>query len=332
MPRGSAATAVSGREDRRSSWAYAAGWRLVRALPRPVAWRGVPAGADRAARRRGAGAARLARNLRRVVGPDLPEAELDAAASATALRSYARYWMEAFRLPSLTPAAGRCAASGWSGAHLLGDAVAAGTGVRGGAAARRQLGRRRRLGVRRTAGRSPPSPNGSSRRRCTGGSSPSGSRSAWRSCRTGGRPAPPFDVLVDRLGAGPDRAAARRPRPVRARRRGRLLRRPYPDAGRPGAARDPYRRPAVRGVAVVRATGAAWPGATGRCRCRRPSSGALDVRVRALTQTDRRPLGRGHRPAPAGLAHAAADVAGPGARPGAARPSARTVVPVPQRA
>ncbi|HEU4421566.1 MAG TPA: phosphatidylinositol mannoside acyltransferase [Pilimelia sp.] len=81
---------------------YAAGWRLVRALPLPVASAAFRAAANRAARRRGPGTARLAANLRRVVGPDLPEADLDALVR-DGLRSYARYWLEAFRLPSMSP-------------------------------------------------------------------------------------------------------------------------------------------------------------------------------------------------------------------------------------
>ncbi|SCF27038.1 KDO2-lipid IV(A) lauroyltransferase [Micromonospora viridifaciens] len=80
---------------------YVAGWRLVRALPQPVVAAAFRAGADRAHRRGGRGTARLRANLRRVVGPELPEAELDELVRA-GLRSYARYWMEAFRLPSLS--------------------------------------------------------------------------------------------------------------------------------------------------------------------------------------------------------------------------------------
>ncbi|MBM7079859.1 MULTISPECIES: phosphatidylinositol mannoside acyltransferase [Micromonospora] len=80
---------------------YVAGWRLARALPRPVVAAAFRAGADRAHRARGRGATRLRANLRRVVGPDLPEPELDALVRQ-GLRSYARYWMEAFRLPSLS--------------------------------------------------------------------------------------------------------------------------------------------------------------------------------------------------------------------------------------
>jgi KDO2-lipid IV(A) lauroyltransferase len=89
---------VSGK-DRLTDLGYAAGWRLVRALPLAIARRLFDRGADRAARANGPGTQRLRRNLRRVVGPEMPDAELDELVRA-GLRSYARYWMEAFRLPS----------------------------------------------------------------------------------------------------------------------------------------------------------------------------------------------------------------------------------------
>lgn len=57
-------------------------------------------GADIAWRRRGRGVRQLERNLRRVVGSELPDAEF-AALSRAAMRSYARYWLEFFRLPVL---------------------------------------------------------------------------------------------------------------------------------------------------------------------------------------------------------------------------------------
>jgi phosphatidylinositol dimannoside acyltransferase len=79
---------------------FAAGWRLVRSLPRQATWPLFATGADLAARRGGPGTRRLATNLRRVVGPAMPERELDALVRA-GLRSYARYWLEAFRLPAL---------------------------------------------------------------------------------------------------------------------------------------------------------------------------------------------------------------------------------------
>jgi KDO2-lipid IV(A) lauroyltransferase len=80
---------------------YVAGWRVVRALPRPVVAAAFRAAADYAHRRGGKGTARLAANLRRVVGPELPAAEFDAL-TRRAMRSYARYWLDVFRLPSLS--------------------------------------------------------------------------------------------------------------------------------------------------------------------------------------------------------------------------------------
>lgn len=107
--------------------AYAAGWKLVRVLPERPVRALFEAGAGRFARRGGAAPKRLAANLRRVVGPEPSEAEL-AALTERALRSYARYWYEAFRLPE------------WSekdiqqrfvleNAHVLDAAVAEGNGV-----------------------------------------------------------------------------------------------------------------------------------------------------------------------------------------------------------
>ncbi|MPZ28241.1 MAG: phosphatidylinositol mannoside acyltransferase [Micromonosporaceae bacterium] len=106
---------------------YAAGWRLTRALPERVARAGFRAAADTAYRRGGPAVRRLAANLRRVVGPELPEPELQRLVRA-GLRSYARYWMEAFRLPGRTPEQLRTGFRMAHG-HLLGEAVAAGTGA-----------------------------------------------------------------------------------------------------------------------------------------------------------------------------------------------------------
>lgn len=80
---------------------YAAGWKLVRGMPEPVANKLFNAAADYAHRKNGRGTQRLRGNLRRVVGPELPDDELDEVVRA-GLRSYARYWKEAFRLPSRT--------------------------------------------------------------------------------------------------------------------------------------------------------------------------------------------------------------------------------------
>lgn len=88
--------------DQLTELGFAAGWRLVRALPLPVARALFNAAADRGFKGNGPGTQRLRRNLRQVVGPAMSDAELDELVRA-GLRSYARYWMEAFRLPSLKP-------------------------------------------------------------------------------------------------------------------------------------------------------------------------------------------------------------------------------------
>ncbi|MQA14732.1 MAG: phosphatidylinositol mannoside acyltransferase [Pseudonocardiaceae bacterium] len=85
-----------------SRWAelgYQAGWRLVRSVPAPVVARAFRAAADHAARRDGPGTRQLRRNLARVV-PEAGPAELDDLVRR-GLRSYARYWREAFRLPAV---------------------------------------------------------------------------------------------------------------------------------------------------------------------------------------------------------------------------------------
>ncbi len=89
-------------EGRAVDLAFTAGWGLVKTLPEPVAVHAFRIGGDLATRRNGRGVQQLRRNLRRVVGPDLPEAEMDDLVRA-AMRSYARYWLETFRLPKVNP-------------------------------------------------------------------------------------------------------------------------------------------------------------------------------------------------------------------------------------
>ena len=81
--------------------AYAGGWAVVRAMPEPVALRLFRAGADLAHRRGGRGVDRLRSNLARVVTSSGQDVDLDVL-TRDALRSYARYWCEVFRLP-VTP-------------------------------------------------------------------------------------------------------------------------------------------------------------------------------------------------------------------------------------
>ncbi|GLZ33488.1 lipid A biosynthesis lauroyl acyltransferase [Lentzea sp. NBRC 105346] len=82
-----------------ATFGYAAGWRLVRMLPDRTARALFRFGADQAAKRNGPGVRQLRANLTRVV-PQAGEEELDDLVRES-LRSYARYWCEAFRLPSM---------------------------------------------------------------------------------------------------------------------------------------------------------------------------------------------------------------------------------------
>jgi KDO2-lipid IV(A) lauroyltransferase len=106
---------------------YAAGWRVVRTMPERVARSTFRAAADAAYRRGGRGVRQLAENLRRVVGPGVPEEELAELVRA-GMRSYARYWMEAFRLPAWSPTQIRDRFR-LDGARELDEVLAAGNGA-----------------------------------------------------------------------------------------------------------------------------------------------------------------------------------------------------------
>jgi KDO2-lipid IV(A) lauroyltransferase len=85
--------------DRMVDLGFAAGWGLVRRLPAGMAKGLFRAGADFSVRRQGPGVRQLRRNLARVV-PRAGDDELDELVRE-GVRSYARYWCEAFRLPSM---------------------------------------------------------------------------------------------------------------------------------------------------------------------------------------------------------------------------------------
>jgi phosphatidylinositol dimannoside acyltransferase len=107
---------------------YAAGWQLLRFAPEQLTTRAFRAGADLAARRDGAGARQLRRNLARVV-PHASSVELEALVR-DGLRSYARYWQEIFMLPSTDHAALVDRLDGaMEGTEYLDDALARGRGV-----------------------------------------------------------------------------------------------------------------------------------------------------------------------------------------------------------
>lgn len=80
---------------RAADLAFGLGWRLGPWLPAGL----FRLGADRSVRRGGAGVLQLRRNLARVV-PSADDEELDELVRA-GVRSYARYWHETFRMPSL---------------------------------------------------------------------------------------------------------------------------------------------------------------------------------------------------------------------------------------
>jgi KDO2-lipid IV(A) lauroyltransferase len=112
--------------DRLTDALYGLGWGAVKKMPEPMAARLGRTIADTAWKRRGKGVLRLESNLARVV-PDA-DAERLRELSKAGMRSYMRYWMESFRLPT------------WSServernvfihdVHRLTDGLAAGRGV-----------------------------------------------------------------------------------------------------------------------------------------------------------------------------------------------------------
>ncbi|MEV6334867.1 phosphatidylinositol mannoside acyltransferase [Nocardia vinacea] len=114
-----------------TAWAYAAGWRVVRALPESTARRAFDWGgnrvADKANRafRAGGEANQLRRNLARVLG--VTPAEVPDELIRASMRSYARYWREAFRLPTMDHSA--LTGSLVEGVENLDAALARGRGV-----------------------------------------------------------------------------------------------------------------------------------------------------------------------------------------------------------
>jgi len=105
---------------------YGLGWGAVKKLPEPVAAALFRNLADQVWRRRGKSVLRLESNLARVV-PNADAARL-AELSQAGMRSYMRYWMESFRLPTWSPE--RIKASiDVRDAHRLTEGLDAGRGV-----------------------------------------------------------------------------------------------------------------------------------------------------------------------------------------------------------
>ncbi len=112
--------------SRMADWGYAAGWRTVRAMPEFAARNVFDAGALYASRN--GGPDQLRKNLARVVGV-APE-EVPGDLMRASLASYARYWREAFRLPSMDHRAlGAQLAETVSGQEHVNRALANGRGL-----------------------------------------------------------------------------------------------------------------------------------------------------------------------------------------------------------
>jgi len=119
---------MSGFSQRLSDFGYATGWRLARWLPESMGSVTFGLGADLAVRRDGGGVRQLRRNLARVV-PQADGVELDEL-TRRAMRSYARYWHEMFRLPSMDhKEVSRKVAQSITGVENLDAALAEGNGA-----------------------------------------------------------------------------------------------------------------------------------------------------------------------------------------------------------
>lgn len=116
----------SSREDV-AALGYIAGWRFVGLLPDRLVRRAADLAADRVSGN-GHGPTQLRRNLARVVGcapDDVPDALVRAS-----MRSYLRYWVEAFRLPRMVgPELVDAAGSHIDGLGIFEDARAHGRGI-----------------------------------------------------------------------------------------------------------------------------------------------------------------------------------------------------------
>ncbi|MBW5481731.1 phosphatidylinositol mannoside acyltransferase [Streptomyces bambusae] len=117
---------MAGVKDRLTDGLYGLGWAGVKKLPEPAAVALGRTVADQVWKRRGASVRRLESNLARVV-PGADAARLRELSRA-GMRSYMRYWMESFRLPTMDPKRFGDEVR-IEGEQRLRDAVASGRGV-----------------------------------------------------------------------------------------------------------------------------------------------------------------------------------------------------------
>lgn len=115
--------------DRLTGTALLAGWATLKALPEGATRPIFRLAADRAAARGGPGVRQLRANLRRVLGSDVDPAVLDGAVR-DGMRSYARYWLETFRLPAIDhDDVVRRVTAGSTGLEFIDAALAQGRGA-----------------------------------------------------------------------------------------------------------------------------------------------------------------------------------------------------------
>ncbi|WP_406433654.1 phosphatidylinositol mannoside acyltransferase [Streptomyces sp. NBC_00631] len=112
--------------DRLTDALYGVGWSTVKKLPEPVAVRLGNSIADLAWKQRGKGVQRLESNYARVLPDASPERLREL--SRAGMRSYLRYWMESFRLPSWSEERIRTGFAPKDVHHLI-DGLASGRGV-----------------------------------------------------------------------------------------------------------------------------------------------------------------------------------------------------------
>ena len=109
-----------------SAAGYFIGWTMVKRVPRPVARWVFDKGADIVSKN-GKGMDQLRRNLMRVVGPENVSQKL----VRDSMRSYMRYWMEAFRLQAIQkePGLHRQLFEGLEGKEHIDTSLASGKGT-----------------------------------------------------------------------------------------------------------------------------------------------------------------------------------------------------------
>ncbi len=270
---------MSGLRDEVTSAAFGIGWSAVRRMPESSARSLFRSLADRAHARDGAGVRQLRRNLGRV-RPDATPAELEDLVRA-GMRSYFRYWVEAFRLPGVPPERIVATHRIIGDEHII-DALAARRGL---VIALPHMGNWDHAGAWATlahetlttvAERLKPESlyeRFLDYRRVAGDGDPPADRRRPAGVRDPRRPLP----------GGPVRLPARRPRPVPQRRAGHPVRARGPGAGRAGRPGGRHRRRAPARRAVVR--GRRLGDEHRADRCTPAAEGDRGARVAATTQS-----------------------------------------------